>query len=230
MKPQKIREMLAQTLEDRRLPRGEKSAVGQILEHLEPRESELSHYRSMAFDLAREAVIDFECKQVIGWLEDVVKLLRKAAPGGAGDVAAEARFSPQHDCPGRIRGFLRGVKKSVDICVFTITDDRLSSAILDAHRRGVTVRIISDDDKATDPGSDMDRMERAGIPVRVDRSPFHMHHKFALFDGTRLLTGSYNWTRSAAERNEENFIVTGDSRLIGPFSELFDSMWDRFGD
>ncbi len=40
----------------------------------------------------------------------------------------------------------------------------------------------------------------------------HMHHKFALFDGGRLLTGSYNWTRGAAETNYENVIDTTDPK------------------
>jgi cardiolipin hydrolase len=55
-----------------------------------------------------------------------------------------------------------------------------------------------------------------------------MHHKFALFDGSLLLTGSYNWTRSAASSNEENFIITGDLRFIKPFSELFEQLWQQF--
>jgi cardiolipin hydrolase len=53
-----------------------------------------------------------------------------------------------------------------------------------------------------------------------------MHHKFALFDDARLLTGSYNWTRSAADCNEENLIVTGDPRLVGPFRQEFDKLWN----
>ena len=112
--------------------------------------------------------------------------------------------------------------------VFTITDDRLSSAILDAHRRKVKVQIISDDDKSGDRGSDIDRLSAAGIDVRIDRSESHMHHKFAIFDRSLLLTGSYNWTRSAANRNEENFIITGDRRFLDPFAKMFEDLWKRF--
>jgi phosphatidylserine/phosphatidylglycerophosphate/cardiolipin synthase-like enzyme len=52
-----------------------------------------------------------------------------------------------------------------------------------------------------------------------------MHHKFAIFDDSALLTGSYNWTRGAARFNNENFIVTTDRRLIHPFSQTFERLW-----
>ncbi len=54
-----------------------------------------------------------------------------------------------------------------------------------------------------------------------------MHHKYAIFDGTRLLNGSYNWTRGAAHDNEENIIDTGDPRLIGAFQKHFDELWAK---
>ena len=60
------------------------------------------------------------------------------------------------------------------------------------------------------------------MPVKVDRTPFHMHHKFAIFDGARLLNGSYNWTRGAANDNEENLIDTGDPRLLAAFRRQFE--------
>jgi phosphatidylserine/phosphatidylglycerophosphate/cardiolipin synthase-like enzyme len=67
----------------------------------------------------------------------------------------------------------------------------------------------------------------AGVPVRVDRTPFHMHHKFALFDGARVLTGSYNWTRGAAEQNEENLLDTGEPAVVAAFAREFVALWDK---
>ncbi len=91
------------------------------------------------------------------------------------------------------------------------------------------MRIITDDAKAEDLGSDVERFERAGIPTRVDRSPYHMHHKFAILDGASMLTGSYNWTRGAARDNEENLIVTTEPRLLAPFRATFDRLWAKLG-
>ena len=77
------------------------------------------------------------------------------------------------------------------------------------------MRIISDDDKQFDEGSDIHALREAGVPLRIDDSPFHMHHKFALVDGAWLLNGSFSWTRSASVNNEENLLVTDDAVLIG---------------
>ncbi|NUO48474.1 MAG: endonuclease [Polyangiaceae bacterium] len=140
---------------------------------------------------------------------------------------AEAHFSPGDECLDAIRLQLSRARASVDVCVFTITDDRIAEAVIAAHRRGVRVRVVTDNDKAFDEGSDIRRLEAAGIEVREDRTEFHMHHKFAIFDQRVLLTGSYNWTRGAARFNEENVIITDDARLVGPFGREFAALWGR---
>ena len=55
-----------------------------------------------------------------------------------------------------------------------------------------------------------------------------MHHKFAVFDGRTAVTGSYNWTRSAARVNQENLVVSDDPRLVKPLVEEFERLWEKF--
>lgn len=223
--------MLQQTLDDFRLTRGEKSALSRILEHIDPTDEMLALYRSIAFELAREAIGSSGANvagDVVEWLEDVAKVLQSHSGGSKKQHLAEAYFTPDDDCVGRIRGFLKSAKQTADICVFTITDDRVSDVILATHKRGITVRIVTDDDKAYDPGSDVNRLKRQGIPVRVDISQFHMHHKFAIVDGKKLLSGSYNWTRTASKENEENFLITDDPRLVGKYQREFETLWEKF--
>ena len=56
-----------------------------------------------------------------------------------------------------------------------------------------------------------------------------MHHKFAIADGMFLVTGSYNWTRSAAKYNEENIVVLDNQGLVKAFQEEFEKLWRAFG-
>lgn len=226
MKPDQLRELLSDTLDDYRLSRTEKRALGGRLDSVSLSEADLVLLQKVAFELAERAIDATNTGLVLEWLRDVAGVLRRSAADDSDSHDAGACFSPGDSCLNRIVGLLRTARQNVDICVFTITDDRITSEILDTHSRKVAVRVITDNDKANDKGSDADRLARAGVPVRIDRTSNHMHHKFALFDDARLLTGSYNWTRSAASYNEENLIVTGDQRLVGPFRQEFDKLWD----
>ena len=234
MKDHEVKKYLLQTLEDGRLVRQERDALKELLGSRGVNDQKRALYRSMAFDVAHDIIATGDAEKrrlAMEWLEAVIKAFYPAEPIGADTnrVEAEAWFSPEDDCVGRIADLLVTAKQTVDICVFTITDNRISDAITSAHRRGVRVRIISDDDKAFDKGSDIGHLRSRGIDCRVDKTEHHMHHKFSIFDHRLLLTGSYNWTRSAALSNEENFIISGDPRLLKAFAGIFDGLWESFG-
>ncbi|MGL6097982.1 MAG: phospholipase D-like domain-containing protein [Fimbriiglobus sp.] len=227
MSPAELDALLLQTLADRKLSGSERDALrGFALAHVDsPQDQAVA--RSRAFEIGRQTATDDDAKRLLTWLEDVLKSLAPPTAAAGGTEPTAAFFSPGEACLGQIAHRFAAARKSADVCVFTITDDRIARAILDAHRRGVALRLITDNDKAADLGSDIDRLAAAGVPVRVDRTPFHMHHKFAIFDGVRLLNGSYNWTRGAAEQNEENIVDTGDPRLLTDFQREFDALWAK---
>ena len=227
MKTEQIDELLKRTLDDSRVSRGEKKILQGIVREHGSAEHQLAFLRHRAFEIAREELISPDAKGVLEWLENVIKSFQKQ--NAAGDPDARVYFSPGDDCPAIICNNFERAEQSVDICVFTITDNRVTQAIRDAYVRGVNIRVITDNDKALDPGSDVDRMNSLGIPLRVDKSPHHMHHKYAIFDKTTTLTGSYNWTRSADHHNEENFLISDDPSITRPFVGHFEKLWDSLG-
>ncbi|MFO0951943.1 MAG: phospholipase D-like domain-containing protein [Isosphaeraceae bacterium] len=230
--PDEIAAFLRESLADHRLSRSERQGLAERFEEALAY-TDLPTLRREALSAARAAigdVSDASAREVFDWLEAVFRVIENVGAGGAvsRDAAVmEAHFSPGDTCRGRIAQLIQNARKTLDVCVFTITDDRISEPLLDAHRRGVALRVITDDDKADDEGSDVARLARAGVPVRVDRTEYHMHHKFALFDDEVLLTGSYNWTRGAAQYNDENLIVTDEPRLVHPFRGTFERIWNR---
>ncbi len=221
-----IHDALKITLDDHRMSRGEKRALAKVIEQNAQSDHELAHARSVVFELARQQLADPDALKVLEWVEEASKVLA-IKPKADESRKSEAFFSPEDNCTSKIIRLFQTVRSRADVCVFTITDDRIKDAIMDAHQRGIAVRIISDNDKSNDLGSDIYQLERAGVPVRCDRTDYHMHHKFAIFDGSSLLTGSYNWTRSAARNNEENFIVTQDDSLVNAFTVAFDELWKK---
>ncbi|MFD2245360.1 phospholipase D-like domain-containing protein [Pontibacter ruber] len=136
-----------------------------------------------------------------------------------------ACFSPGNDCLNAILDSITTAEYSLKICVFTISDDRITAAIKQAHASGIEVKLLTDNEKLFDKGSDIRELAAAGIETRVDVTQNHMHHKFALIDNEALLTGSYNWTRSAANYNHENLLVTNQRDLVTAYLVEFDRLW-----
>jgi len=52
-----------------------------------------------------------------------------------------------------------------------------------------------------------------------------MHNKVGIFDGTGLVTGSYNWTNNAEYYSYENAIFTDEKDIIGKYVKEFEKMW-----
>ena len=85
---------------------------------------------------------------------------------------------------------LRTCKKTLDIAIFALTNDRIYNAISDAHKRGVKVRVISDDQCCKYYGCDVIVLASEGVPCKTDNSiKYHMHHKFVVIDKKVLITG-----------------------------------------
>ena len=216
--------VLLQSFEDYKLTSAEKYTLIEVLESCS--EEERRFLRNKAFDLFRRHLAENEMSvPAYNWLEKTVKALEYSLTKYG---APEAHFSPGEDCRNKILHLIASSKKSIDICVFTISDNVLSEAILKTYARGISVRILTDNDKAHDKGSDIDRLARSGIAIREDNTRDHMHHKFAVFDKSTLLNGSFNWTRSATERNYENIAVNQHPKLVEAYQHKFDELWLAF--
>ena len=181
--------------------------------------------RNTAFKLA-EKQIEQQPRQTLRWLNRVDRVIDLATRGRA-DATHEVAFAPGNGCRDMVIRHLRAARRTLDICVFTITDDRLREQILNAKVIGVQVRIITDDDKSRDHGSDISWLRSRDIPVRFDDHPKHMHHKFAVVDQQVLLAGSFNWTRGGS-KNHENMIATSDAALVDAFGDEFNKLWAKF--
>ena len=70
-------------------------------------------------------------------------------------------------------------------------------------------------------GSEFETLTGGGLDVRLDGNPFNMHHKFLIIDRQTVVTGSYNFTFSAEEHNDENLLVIHDREIAGTFGDEF---------
>ena len=221
-----ILDLFEQTFEDHKLSTAEKKALHEILGEKDLKFEQIGFLRNRIFEFARNELKSHTAIEVLKWVEQANKVLLKYQKQE--HKPDEVYFSPGEKCRQAITRFLREAKKTLDICVFTISDNQISDVILECHRNRIKVRVISDDDKTFDKGSDIFKLRRRGLPIKVDDTPNHMHHKFAIADGKAILTGSYNWTRSAAAYNHENILITYKPSVIKHYSGEFNRLWKEF--
>ena len=145
----------------------------------------------------------------------------------SGKAMNKAYFSPGTECQQAIISAINNAKNSIRICVFTISDDLITQAILAAHQRNISIKLLTDNEKLLDVGSDIRQLAQAGLEIRTDNTKNHMHHKFAIIDHELLISGSYNWTRSAAMYNHENIIVSDSKDLVQDFLAAFEKLWNE---
>ena len=224
-KQAELHNLLEQTFEDQKIDMEERVSLFEAFEPLS--DVQRAFVRNRAFDIVKKFSRENPTAEPpYKWLEQVIKRLDNSSPVA---TVSEVVFSPGEDCVNALLGLIQGSHQQLQICVFTISDNRLREALLQAHKRGVQVRIITDNDKTEDKGSDIDWLDQQGVPVRVDRTRHHMHHKFVIADSKQIATGSFNWTMSASKYNHENILLMNDKNVIREFSEEFERLWVTFG-
>jgi HKD family nuclease len=141
----------------------------------------------------------------------------------------ESFFSPNGGVAARIVQEIQRARASIDIAIYTFTQNEIADALISAKNRGVAIRIIADSEQATAVGSAIARMEAAGFQVRrtAGIGGGIMHNKFAIFDSYALLTGSYNWSSTAETRNFENAVFIHDAATIDAYQANFTRIWNK---
>jgi cardiolipin hydrolase len=157
-----------------------------------------------------------------GWLDLVMDKI-KSLPFN--DADNKAFFSHHDDIRDFVIKTLKAANKDLKICMFTISDDPIAETIAGCHKMGIQVRIITDDGKIFDKGSDIYSLDRMGIKIKIDSFRSLMHHKFVIIDNQKLLTGSYNWTRTGADVNNENVLITTKKSIVQAYKNEFQRLW-----
>jgi phosphatidylserine/phosphatidylglycerophosphate/cardiolipin synthase-like enzyme len=118
-------------------------------------------------------------------------------------------------------------KKTLDIAIYSLTDVDVLAAIKDAKKRGVSVRIITDKTQAGGKSQTeaLKILGSAGIPTKINSHSGLMHIKMTIADNNVATTGSFNYSASASETNDEILMVIRNKDVAKNFTSQFESMW-----
>jgi phosphatidylserine/phosphatidylglycerophosphate/cardiolipin synthase-like enzyme len=140
-------------------------------------------------------------------------------------IVRETCFSRVERCDVLLISLINRANRSVYVAVYSFTRDSLATALISAKERGVEVRVVIERERAYEQGSEYPRLKSAGVDVRLDGNPNLMHHKFMVIDGYVVVTGSYNWSTAAEDRNDENIVVIFDRDVAQRFVQEFERVW-----
>ncbi|MDB4574996.1 hypothetical protein N9Z91_06235, partial [Akkermansiaceae bacterium] len=122
---------MKESLEDFALSRSEKKSLKNHLSRIAGNPIEQAKARQLAFKLTQEAINEFGQITALDWLQGFIKLLYTKE----NKTKASAFFSPGDDCLHRIRQLISESRRALDICVFTITDNRIVRRLEEAQAR-----------------------------------------------------------------------------------------------
>ena len=144
-------------------------------------------------------------------------------------IIQEVVFFPNEQNQLKVINMISQAKNTLEVCMFTMTNNQLYIAVEQAKKNGVKVRVITDDECTKQKGSDIYKLVINGIPVKTDHNAqFHMHHKFVVIDEKVLLTGSFNWTVQAVKNNNENVLMLYNKEIANEYTKEFNRLWDSF--
>jgi phosphatidylserine/phosphatidylglycerophosphate/cardiolipin synthase-like enzyme len=120
-----------------------------------------------------------------------------------------------------------GAKKSIKVMAYGFTATNLAEALVRAKRRGVDVGLVQDEKSAQNNRETLPILLAAGIEVRSDGKHAIQHNKVMLIDDDIVITGSYNFTKSAERRNAENIMIVRSSYAARRYADNWKIHWDH---
>ncbi|MEA1964479.1 MAG: phospholipase D-like domain-containing protein [Candidatus Aerophobetes bacterium] len=137
-----------------------------------------------------------------------------------------AYFSPQDHLYPHLIYLIKKAKTSIYAAFYKIELKEVARALVEAHKRGVKVKIFADDLTSEDEDSQFSYLKSFGL-IRKDGDPeSFMHHKFCLIDEELVWAGSFNPTPSGSLRENNNVVVIKSSPLTSHFIEEFNRLWE----
>jgi phosphatidylserine/phosphatidylglycerophosphate/cardiolipin synthase-like enzyme len=124
----------------------------------------------------------------------------------------QVAFTPWDNAERMIADNIRQAKHQILVQAFSFTSRTLASALMAAQRRGVDVQVLADREQTfSGEASRIPDLVQAGIPVMLEVRYQSAHNKVMVVDaGTAdaaVITGSYNWTYAAQNKNAENVLI-----------------------
>ena len=145
-----------------------------------------------------------------------------------GKATIEVGFSPDMGATDLVVKAISEGQKTIRVAAYSFTSKPIAQALLEAHKRGVDVRVVVDKSQARARYTSASFLANVGIPTRIDYRYAIMHNKFMVIDDTNVETGSFNFTSAAEHKNAENVMVLrNDPAVVKQYAEEWMRLWEE---
>ncbi|MGB8212161.1 MAG: phospholipase D-like domain-containing protein [Anaerolineales bacterium] len=139
-------------------------------------------------------------------------------------VQVENYFSPVDNVMDKLVAYVQGAKKSIRFMIYTYTDTALANAMIGRYQAGVDIEGVIESQDALEGA--LVPLFCANLRVKLDGNPYIMHHKVIVIDDDTVITGSFNFTKSADQINDDNVLVIHDPDLAKQYLQEFGRVWN----
>jgi phosphatidylserine/phosphatidylglycerophosphate/cardiolipin synthase-like enzyme len=145
-------------------------------------------------------------------------------PTASDDVTLDQQTS----IPRGFTGAIAEAESTIDLAIYDFALASVADSLIAAEDRGVRVRLVTEGENVSDNRDVLISLQQAGIPVIEDeREGGLMHNKFAVIDGVRVWTGSWNITHNGTHRNNNNAVLITSTALAENYTAEFEEMMAR---
>ena len=140
-----------------------------------------------------------------------------------GNTPAHVYFSPNGGCTEAIVREIDNAKSEILIQAYSFTSAPIAKALTSAFKRGVKVEAILDKSQRKERYTSATFISDAGIPTFIDDKHAIAHNKIMIIDRETVITGSFNFTKAAEEKNAENLLILKNKEL----AKIYMENWEK---
>jgi phosphatidylserine/phosphatidylglycerophosphate/cardiolipin synthase-like enzyme len=139
------------------------------------------------------------------------------------NTPSQVYFSPKGGCTEAIVRQIANAKSEILVQAYSFTSVPIAKALLNAHKRGIKVEAILDKSQRKEKYTSATFLANSGIPTFIDDRHAIAHSKIMIIDRETVITGSFNFTKAAEEKNAENLLIIRNNDL----AKLYRENWEK---
>ena len=141
--------------------------------------------------------------------------------------AEEIKVFFNKDCEKALIEEIASAQKSIHVAIYSFTRFNIANALARAAKKGVEVKVIWDKSQlnSSEYGPKIFEILKSGkVQVHLSDKKSKMHHKFTIIDSQKVINGSFNYTTSATNFNDENLVVFKNAKAAEKFLKAWEGI------